>query len=101
MLYYYQGEEMTLDNIVLTILAIVSLLIFRKLCKGGSCDYKTRIRVYVAMYAKEICFVDTKRKEVVTHIKMLCDEYVGYAEKDFKIITKYMSKLTYSLMREL
>ena len=89
------------DMLLLICLVIMSIFVISRLCKGGSCDYKTRIRVYVAMYANEMCYVDTKRKEVASHIKMLCEEYVGYAEKDFKIKVKYMSKLTYSLMREL
>lgn len=89
------------DLIVMSILVLISVVVLIRMCKGGSCDYKTRIRVYEAIYAKEICFVDTKRPEVVRYIDETCKEYPDYKKKDFKIVIKYMSKLKYSLMREL
>lgn len=89
------------DLIVLISLIIISIFVISRLCKGGSCDYKTRIRVYEAVYAKEICFVDTKKQEVIKYIDDTCKEYSDYKKKDFKIVIKYMSKLKYSLMREL
>ena len=89
------------DTIIMCLLALISVVVLIRMCKGGSCDYKTRIRVYEAIYAKEICFVDTKRTEVVKYIDETCKEYPDYRKKDFKIVIKYMSKLKYSLMREL
>jgi hypothetical protein len=88
------------DILILWILSVISLIVFIKMCKGGSCDYKTRIRVYEAVYEGEICFVDTKRPAVVAYIDETCKEY-DYDKKKFKIVIKYMSKLKYSLMREL
>ena len=89
------------DTIIMCLLALISVIVLIRMCKGGSCDYKTRIRVYEAIYAKEICFIDTKRTKVVKYIDETCKEYPDYKKKDFKIVIKYMSKLKYSLMREL
>ena len=77
------------DIIVMTILGLLSLVVLIRMCKGGSCDYKTRIRVYEAVYAKEICFVDTKHSEVVKYVEETCKEYPDYKKKDFKIVIKY------------
>jgi hypothetical protein len=90
-----------IETVVGVILSILSIALLIKMCKGRSCDYKTRIRVYEAIYAKEICFVDTKHSEVVKYVEDTCKEYPDYKKKDFKIVIKYMSKLTYSLMREI
>lgn len=91
---------MTIDILIGIILSVISILILFKMCKGNSCDYKTRIRVYCAIHTDgEILFVDTLRKNVVKYIEDVCDEYKEYKKKDIGIKIRYMSKLTYSLMR--
>ena len=85
-----------IDRLIQGLLILVSLIILFKICRGNSCDYKTRIRVYCAVYHDEIFYVDTIRINVVNYIKSLGE---GGEEPEIKI--RYMSKLKYSLMREL
>ena len=69
------------DTIIMCLLALIFVAVLIRMCKDDSCDYKTRIRVYEAIYAKEICFVDTKRTEVVKYIDETCKEYPDYKKK--------------------
>lgn len=87
------------DTIIGILLMIISILFLIRICKGKSCDYKSRIRVYCAILEDEIWYVDTKRKKVIDFIEEICKEY-EVKKKEFKIVIKYMSKLKYSLMRE-
>lgn len=84
------------DNILAVILSIVSITLLIMMRKGKTYDYKTRIRVYCAVYHDEIFFADTVRKNVVRYIKELGE---GGEKPEIKI--KYMSKLKYSLLQEL
>ena len=89
------------NTIIEIILMIVSIILLVNICKGRSWDYKTRIRVYCAIYHNESLYIDTKKKNVEQYIEDMCRGYSMYGKKGFKIKIKYMSKLKYSLTKEL